>query len=96
MFPNKKPLFTLCREAPILLDMAYARTIATLGILSLLLSISGLPGSWKSVIIAIFGIILMYAGYQLHRFFEAKKAVGGEQTKTYAEMTPETSTVPSI
>jgi uncharacterized membrane protein len=76
--------------------MAYARTIAALGILSLLLSVSGLPGSWKSVIIAIFGLILVYAGYRLHRFFEASKTLGGEQTKTYAEMPAESPTVPSI
>lgn len=75
--------------------MAYARTIAALGILSLLLSVSGLPGSWKSVIIAVFGFILVYAGYRLHRFFEAKKGEYGQQTQTYAE-TPTISETPNI
>ena len=76
--------------------MSYARTVSALGILSLLLSISGLPGSWKSVIIAIFGLILIYAGFKLHRFFEKEKVTRGEQTKTYTEAAPETPSVPSI
>jgi hypothetical protein len=76
--------------------MAYARTIATLGILSLLLSVSGLPGSWKSVIIAIFGAILTFAGYRLHRYFETSKVAQGEQTQTYAESGGAAPTVPNI
>ncbi len=74
--------------------MTYARITAILGFVVLIISYSGLPGSWKSLISTLCGLALMYAGYRLYKLFEVKKLEGGEQqTKTYAETSNQTPTV---
>lgn len=73
--------------------MTYARITAILGFLTLLISYSGLPGSWKTLFNTIFGIAIMYCGYRLYKMLEIKKLEGEQQTKTYAETSSQSNVV---
>ncbi len=71
--------------------MIYARTTAIIGLIITLIPFLGFPSSFKTILLVLVGIVLLYVGYKEYRLVENAKHLSEEKTKTYTEsMTQQT------
>ncbi len=71
--------------------MIYARTTAIIGLIIALIPFLGFPSSFKTVLLVIIGIVLLYVGFKEYRLVEDAKRLSEERTKTYTENMPQSA-----